>query len=461
VDIVAHSMGGGLIVRSYLAGKQLNATYTPPQTVPIRKIIFLATPHFGTPIASIAFDKQLEEIATGSVFTFDLATWNQGTDDLRGLDAFAIAGNGGTGAATMPRFDDGVVSLTSASIGFARPGRTRILPVCHTGPGAVTLAALCPPNTKAIASVSAGDVSALMVASFLADTPDYNIYGQPAAENEFLFMGGGLAVREQAATGQTLSISKASANGTNLSVRSVAYTEYIFPRSQTVTLTSGTATVTQPVTVTPGYVTAKILKDGPAINRVLPSAANVYPLAVGSNSYISIYGANLDGAVVSSGSTALTVIATSPTQVNAVLSADPNQAVVPITVTTATGSQTVNVFTQPEVPVIFTQNASGSGPASALNAITNILVSPNAPLRAGDYVSLYLTGLTFYPHFSTDVSVTIAGQNCPVQFAGVAPGYTVLDQINCQVPGGISSTSAPVIVTVGGRQSNTATLAVQ
>ena len=464
VDVVAHSMGG-LIVRSYLAGKQPDGTYNPPATLPIRKIVFLATPHFGTPITlGVSFDKQLEELATGSLFTFDLATWNQGTDDLRGLDVFAIAGNGGTGAAIIPRFDDGVVSLTSASIGFARLGRTRILPYCHTGPGLVTLTGLCPANAKAIAQVSSpADIPAIMVSSFLADTPEYDTYGQPAAENEYLFMGGGLTVREQSANGQFLPVSQGTANSTKLSIRAgaVATSEFLFPRNQSVTLTSGSASITQPVTVTPGYVTATILKDGPSILRVLPSAANVTPLAIGANSYISIYGSNLDRAVVSSGSQSLTVIATSPTQVNAVLAADSTRSIVPLTVTTSAGSSTVNVLIQPNVPTLFTQNSSGAGPASALNAVTNALVTASAPLRAGDYVSLYLTGVTFVPHFSTDVSVTIAGRNCPVQFAGVAPGYTVLDQINCQIPAGISSTSAPVIVTVNGRASNTATLAVQ
>src|SRR5579863_1586194 len=53
VDVVAHSMGG-LIVRSYLAGKQdvSPAVFTPPSSPGIRKVIFLATPHFGTGIAS-------------------------------------------------------------------------------------------------------------------------------------------------------------------------------------------------------------------------------------------------------------------------------------------------------------------------------------------------------------------------------------------------------------------------
>ena len=47
VDAVAHSMGG-LILRSYLSGKQPNAaTFQPPAQTKLRKVVFLATPHFG------------------------------------------------------------------------------------------------------------------------------------------------------------------------------------------------------------------------------------------------------------------------------------------------------------------------------------------------------------------------------------------------------------------------------
>lgn len=462
VDVVAHSMGG-LIVRSYLAGKQLDGTFTPPLNVRIRKIMFLATPNFGTPIV-IPFDKQLEELATGSAFVFDLATWNQGTDDLRGLDVFAVIGNGGTGQATFKGFDDGVVSLSSGSIAFARDNRTRILPVCHTGPGAVTLAALCPAGTPGIASVGGfGDISARIVVDFLGGTD--TIFGAPIKDDPYLFNSGGVELRAKANTGQYVGISKAtSMPGGTLGIRSgaIAYSEYfIFPTEMYTLTTSQGNTLTSTFRLTPGTVTTRILKDGPQILRVLPSAANITPLAVGANSYISIYGTGLDQAQVTSGSTVLTVLATSPGQVNAVLASDSTKAVIPITVTTAAGADTINVYTQPNVPALFTQNASGSGPASALNAVTNILVTPNSPLRAGDYVSLYLTGLTFNPLFTADINVTIAGRACPIQFAGVAPGYTALDQINCQVPGGISSTTAPVIVTVNGRVSNTATLAVQ
>ncbi|MGH9632107.1 MAG: esterase/lipase family protein, partial [Bryobacteraceae bacterium] len=138
IDAVAHSMGG-LILRSYLSGKQAGeGVFQPPAEVPIRKAVFLGTPHFGAAVAVFgAATPQVTALTPGSAFLFDLATWNQGTDDLRGVDAIAVAGNAGTdlpvfGLERRAGFDDGVVSLTSASLGFALGDRTRIVPYCHT-----------------------------------------------------------------------------------------------------------------------------------------------------------------------------------------------------------------------------------------------------------------------------------------------------------------------------------------
>ncbi|HTA45887.1 MAG TPA: hypothetical protein VK789_25755, partial [Bryobacteraceae bacterium] len=187
VDVVAHSMGG-LIVRSYLAGKQdvTPSVFTPPAAVPIRKSIFLATPHFGTAIANdLGTDTQTGEMKLGSQFLFDLATWNDNNDDLRGVDALAIIGNGGTGSESMTSgFDDGVVTLTSASIGFARPNRTRIVPYCHTSDSLLVAFNLCSASTPPIAQIPQGnDVVGQMIVSFLTGTTDWQNLGQAIEAN--------------------------------------------------------------------------------------------------------------------------------------------------------------------------------------------------------------------------------------------------------------------------------------
>jgi hypothetical protein len=158
---------GGLIVRSYLSGKQeTQGLFAPPASLAIGKAIFIATPNFGTPVAALAFGAsvQADELSSGSHFLIDLNTWNQNQDDLRGIDAIAMAGTGGTGLAVTPGFDDGLIALGSASLRFFRPGRTRVLPLCHVAsPGLLTLE---PPTGNRLARLSSRIPSCRTAAAF-------------------------------------------------------------------------------------------------------------------------------------------------------------------------------------------------------------------------------------------------------------------------------------------------------
>ena len=59
-------------------------------------------------------------------------------------------------------------------------------------------------------------------------------------------------------------------------------------------------------------------------------------------------------------------------------------------------------------------------------------------------------------------AVTIGGQPATVSFAGLAPGFVGVYQVNAQVPAGITPGDAvPVVLTQGSSQSNTATIAVR
>jgi uncharacterized protein (TIGR03437 family) len=59
-------------------------------------------------------------------------------------------------------------------------------------------------------------------------------------------------------------------------------------------------------------------------------------------------------------------------------------------------------------------------------------------------------------------TVTIGGVPANVQFSGLAPGYVGLYQVNAQVPAGLATGSnVPVVMSISGATSNTATLAVQ
>jgi uncharacterized protein (TIGR03437 family) len=59
------------------------------------------------------------------------------------------------------------------------------------------------------------------------------------------------------------------------------------------------------------------------------------------------------------------------------------------------------------------------------------------------------------------VTVTVGGQNAQVLFAGLAPGYVGLYQVNVVVPPGIpASNTVPVILTEGDARSAPVTVAI-
>jgi pimeloyl-ACP methyl ester carboxylesterase len=149
VDVIGHSMGG-LIARCYLSGRQEDGTFRPPFPKRIRKLITIGTPHFGADFSIGAPDLQAAAMVPGSRFLWELATWNQFQEDLRGVHAMAIAGR------SRDRAGDGLVSALSASSYFVRilaADRTRVISGCHTsGIGGVLLG--CNVGETAIASIT-------------------------------------------------------------------------------------------------------------------------------------------------------------------------------------------------------------------------------------------------------------------------------------------------------------------
>ncbi len=149
-------------------------------------------------------------------------------------------------------------------------------------------------------------------------------------------------------------------------------------------------------------------------------------------------------------------------------------------------------------PDIYTQNATGSGQAAAVNLSTAAASVYNGPLGGtypgttlatalapqGSFIALFLTGGGLTSPGSTDGSVnsstvfmplknwtqgssvvtaTIGGQPATVQFAGAAPTLiTGVVQVNLQVPVGVTGSALPVVIFVDGVQTQTtATVAVQ
>jgi uncharacterized protein (TIGR03437 family) len=213
IDLVAFSMGG-LIARAYLAGLQPSDTATPPATTLVRDLILIATPNFGSFVAGnyattlAAYPgTQDAELIPGSSFLWNLATWNQRGDDLRGVNALAIVGNAapylGSLEATsqLNNASDGLVSETSAALGFvltptSTAAPTQVVPYCHVDPVDFTNTALlgtfnC--DAAGIANVtSETQETGEIVLSFLAGTSDWQSIGVSAAKDPWLSIDGGM-----------------------------------------------------------------------------------------------------------------------------------------------------------------------------------------------------------------------------------------------------------------------------
>jgi len=128
-------------------------------------------------------------------------------------------------------------------------------------------------------------------------------------------------------------------------------------------------------------------------------------------------------------------------------------------------------------PGVFTVSQSGTGQGVVLDGLNNLVDSSHA-VKAGEVVVIYATGLgaTSPPVatgqaapavpplalVTTPVKVTIGGVEAAVEFAGLAPGFVGLHQVNARVPAGVSAGNAvPLVLTQNGVASNTVTIAVQ
>ncbi len=138
------------------------------------------------------------------------------------------------------------------------------------------------------------------------------------------------------------------------------------------------------------------------------------------------------------------------------------------------------VVIAPAQPAIFTKDLTGKGLAIAVGVApdgTQYLVEPGSPLQEGHAVVLYCAGLgpvsppvpegaaaPLEPlsYTSNPVTLTIGGQEAPVLFAGLAPGFAGLYQVNALVPAGVEKgPEVPVVLTLAGQPSPPVTLPVQ
>jgi uncharacterized protein (TIGR03437 family) len=230
--------------------------------------------------------------------------------------------------------------------------------------------------------------------------------------------------------------------------------------------TAGTASVTVagdggPSNALPFTIAPQV--PGTSSAGILNAASSMPAIAPGT--LIAIYGSNLAAATaqfsaaplpLSLGGTAVSINGTpapllyaSPGQVNAQVPYETKVGTAKLVVTSSgVPSPAVNFEVAATGPGVFTPQ--GSTHVLALNLADGTLNAAQTPARPGQYVTAYLTGQGLVdpaattgdvapssPPFPTPIApvvVKIGGQIAGVQFAGLAPGFIGLLQINVLIP---------------------------
>ena len=177
----------------------------------------------------------------------------------------------------------------------------------------------------------------------------------------------------------------------------------------------------------------------------------------------------------------------SPTQINA-LAPWELEGSSEVTLAMQVGGAVSNTVTVPVAtyaPGIFTLTADGMGQAAATISATGGVVAaqvdfleglPSRPAQRGEFVALSTTGLgpvtlppasgdpaeRPFPATTTTPVVMLGEVQAQVTFSGIAPNFVGLYQLNIRIPSDApSGDTVPVKVTIGGVESNTATIAIE
>jgi uncharacterized protein (TIGR03437 family) len=127
-------------------------------------------------------------------------------------------------------------------------------------------------------------------------------------------------------------------------------------------------------------------------------------------------------------------------------------------------------------PGIFSTNQQGNGQGAILNT-RGALVDAGAAAAASDVVQVFATGLGAtnpsvasgqlapgaepLARVTAEVTAEIGGKPARVFFAGLAPGFVGLYQVNVEIPAGVAPGAATLVLRQAGVPSNTVTLAVR
>ncbi len=135
----------------------------------------------------------------------------------------------------------------------------------------------------------------------------------------------------------------------------------------------------------------------------------------------------------------------SPGQINLVVPGGltPGTATVLIRSTTSGLTKSGNALVVASAPGVFTSDASGAGPGAILNAVTYLpapflVQTPENgqgnPADTRTRIAVYGTGLRYADSVTAQAHGTAGNYPLTVEYAGAAPGYFGLDQVNLVLP---------------------------
>jgi uncharacterized protein (TIGR03437 family) len=206
---------------------------------------------------------------------------------------------------------------------------------------------------------------------------------------------------------------------------------------------------------------------GTGLSNAIYNSAAPYPTSLGGSSLGG------DGVSVKVNGQAAPVFFVSPTQINFQVPWETAIGTASVTVSVAGGvSNAVSVPVVSAGPGLFLSGRS----AVVQNAADYSLNGPGRPAAAGSTIIAYLTGsgpvspaaddglaapLTSLVYATASHGAAIGSTAATVSFAGLAPGWAGLVQVNVAVPAGLATGTYPLTVTIDGQTSNAGDISVQ
>jgi uncharacterized protein (TIGR03437 family) len=194
----------------------------------------------------------------------------------------------------------------------------------------------------------------------------------------------------------------------------------------------------------------------PVIGAVVNAASYVAGVAPGS--LATLFGINLGGATVLLNGTDVRPFYSSDTQVNFYVPPE-----------TPVGANVIQVNAPSGLQVSSTISLVAVQPGIFSGAVVHADTGVSAlavPVRAGDFISIYCTGLgptrdTRYVPVTTVTPVVYLGATAVTPSYSGLSGYVGVYQVNVQIPAGLPSGTLPLQLTSGNTYSNTVNIAVQ